>query len=344
MSVEPKELYYQDLVLEHNQQGTEGSNTMYEKHFSSSLIPAGSAAYDSQAFDSSYMSFTECLQGAMDYNSLATSFGLSPSSSEVFSSVEGNQKPVEGGDVGGGGGSETLATLNSSISSSSSEAGAEEDSGKSKKDRQVKAEEGGENSKKGNKDKKKGEKKQKEPRFAFMTKSEVDHLEDGYRWRKYGQKAVKNSPYPRSYYRCTTQKCTVKKRVERSFQDPTTVITTYEGQHNHPVPTSLRGNAAAGMFTPSLLATPTPLAAGSNFPQDLFLHMHHPHHHHIHNTLFTTQSTNTSAAASAAPPSIYSSYNNINNSLLNNQFLSPEYGLLQDIVPSMFHHKTHHQN
>ena len=30
-----------------------------------------------------------------------------------------------------------------------------------------------------------------------MTKSEVDHLEDGYRWRKYGQKAVKNSPYPR---------------------------------------------------------------------------------------------------------------------------------------------------
>lgn len=30
-----------------------------------------------------------------------------------------------------------------------------------------------------------------------MTKSEVDHLDDGYRWRKYGQKAVKNSPYPR---------------------------------------------------------------------------------------------------------------------------------------------------
>jgi len=43
----------------------------------------------------------------------------------------------------------------------------------------------------------KGEKRQRQPRFAFMTKSEVDHLEDGYRWRKYGQKAVKNSPYPR---------------------------------------------------------------------------------------------------------------------------------------------------
>ncbi|CAK9186184.1 unnamed protein product [Ilex paraguariensis] len=81
--------------------------------------------------------------------------------------------------------------------------------------------------------KKKGQKRIRQPRFAFMTKSEVDHLEDGYRWRKYGQKAVKNSPYPRSYYRCTNSKCTVKKRVERSSEDPTTVITTYEGQHCH---------------------------------------------------------------------------------------------------------------
>lgn len=37
----------------------------------------------------------------------------------------------------------------------------------------------------------------RQPRFAFMTKSEIDHLEDGYRWRKYGQKAVKNNNFPR---------------------------------------------------------------------------------------------------------------------------------------------------
>jgi len=48
----------------------------------------------------------------------------------------------------------------------------------------------------------KGEKRPRQPRFAFMTKSEVDHLEDGYRWRKYGQKAVKNSPFPRYVYTC----------------------------------------------------------------------------------------------------------------------------------------------
>lgn len=46
---------------------------------------------------------------------------------------------------------------------------------------------------------KKGEKRRREERYAFMTKSEIDHLEDGYRWRKYGQKSVKNSPFPRSF-------------------------------------------------------------------------------------------------------------------------------------------------
>ncbi|KAI3730716.1 hypothetical protein L1987_61891 [Smallanthus sonchifolius] len=85
----------------------------------------------------------------------------------------------------------------------------------------------------GGKIKKKGLKRIRQQRVAFITKSEIDHLEDGYRWRKYGQKAVKNSPFPRSYYRCTNSKCTVKKRVERSSTDPTTVITTYEGQHCH---------------------------------------------------------------------------------------------------------------
>ncbi|KAI5074540.1 hypothetical protein GOP47_0010501 [Adiantum capillus-veneris] len=66
------------------------------------------------------------------------------------------------------------------------------------------------------KQRRKGQKRVREARVALLTKSEVEHLEDGYRWRKYGQKAVKNSPHPRSYYRCTNSKCSVKKRVERS--------------------------------------------------------------------------------------------------------------------------------
>ncbi|XP_047318089.1 probable WRKY transcription factor 48 [Impatiens glandulifera] len=97
------------------------------------------------------------------------------------------------------------------------------------------------------KPKKKKQKTEREPRFAFMTKSEVDQLDDGYRWRKYGQKAVKNSPYPRSYYRCTFASCGVKKRVERSSDDPSIVITTYEGTHKHPCPVTQRG-INIGMF------------------------------------------------------------------------------------------------
>ncbi|XVF48718.1 hypothetical protein PTKIN_Ptkin03bG0212000 [Pterospermum kingtungense] len=70
-------------------------------------------------------------------------------------------------------------------------------------------------------------------RYAFKTKSEVEILDDGYRWRKYGKKMVKNSPNPRNYYRCCVEGCPVKKRVERDKEDPSYVITTYDGIHNH---------------------------------------------------------------------------------------------------------------
>ncbi|PKU79292.1 putative WRKY transcription factor 43 [Dendrobium catenatum] len=77
-------------------------------------------------------------------------------------------------------------------------------------------------------------KKVSRPRFAFQTRSANDILDDGYRWRKYGQKAVKNSIHPRSYYRCTHHTCNVKKQVQRLSKDTSIVVTTYEGVHNHP--------------------------------------------------------------------------------------------------------------
>ncbi|XP_062230952.1 probable WRKY transcription factor 50 [Phragmites australis] len=70
-------------------------------------------------------------------------------------------------------------------------------------------------------------------RIGFRTRSEVEILDDGFKWRKYGKKAVKNSPNPRNYYRCSAEGCGVKKRVERDRDDPRYVITTYDGVHNH---------------------------------------------------------------------------------------------------------------
>lgn len=57
--------------------------------------------------------------------------------------------------------------------------------------------------------------------------------EDGYNWRKYGQKHVKGNEFIRSYYRCTHPNCQVKKQLERSHDGQITDI-IYFGKHNHP--------------------------------------------------------------------------------------------------------------
>lgn len=59
--------------------------------------------------------------------------------------------------------------------------------------------------------------------------------DDGYNWRKYGQKAVKGGKYPRSYYKCTLN-CPVRKNVEHSA-DGQIIKIVYRGQHCHEPPT-----------------------------------------------------------------------------------------------------------
>ncbi|KAL5574099.1 hypothetical protein UlMin_023696, partial [Ulmus minor] len=80
------------------------------------------------------------------------------------------------------------------------------------------------------------------PRVAFLTISEIDILDDGYKWRKYGMKEIKGNPHPRSYYRCASSGCDVRKRVERDSTDAKFVITAYEGSHNHDGPAA--GNSS----------------------------------------------------------------------------------------------------
>lgn len=72
-----------------------------------------------------------------------------------------------------------------------------------------------------------------------------DLFSDVWAWRKYGQKPIKGSPYPRSYYRCSSSKgCSARKQVERSCSNPETFIITYTAEHNHVHPT--RRNSLAG--------------------------------------------------------------------------------------------------
>ena len=78
--------------------------------------------------------------------------------------------------------------------------------------------------------------------------------EDGYNWRKYGQKHVKGSEFPRSYYKCTHPNCEVKKLFERSH-DGQIVEIIYKGTHDHPKPQPSR-RYASGSTLPVLEERP----------------------------------------------------------------------------------------
>ncbi|KAL3503703.1 hypothetical protein ACH5RR_038152 [Cinchona calisaya] len=116
----------------------------------------------------------------------------------------------------------------------------------------------------------------REPRVVVQTTSEVDILDDGYRWRKYGQKVVKGNPNPRSYYKCTSAGCSVRKHVERASHDLKSVITTYEGKHNHDVPAA-RNSSHVNSGIAGNLATQAGAAIQG--------HVHRPEPSQLHNSM-----------------------------------------------------------
>ncbi|KAK8916761.1 putative WRKY transcription factor 4 [Platanthera zijinensis] len=84
---------------------------------------------------------------------------------------------------------------------------------------------------------------QKSPSAFTVMKTTSD---DGYNWRKYGQKQVKSTDRARSYYRCTNANCIAKKKVERCPDGRVTEV-VYRGQHNHEQPLKARLSKDKGL-------------------------------------------------------------------------------------------------
>ncbi|CAN4077172.1 unnamed protein product [Withania somnifera] len=82
--------------------------------------------------------------------------------------------------------------------------------------------------------KKRKSKMRKVIRVPAISSKTADIPSDEYSWRKYGQKPIKGSPYPRGYYRCSSVRgCPARKHVERATDDPAMLIVTYDGEHRH---------------------------------------------------------------------------------------------------------------
>ncbi|KAI4333829.1 hypothetical protein L6164_018590 [Bauhinia variegata] len=95
------------------------------------------------------------------------------------------------------------------------------------------------------------------------SKGETPPPADSWAWRKYGQKPIKGSPYPRGYYRCSSSKgCPARKQVERCREDPTKLTVNYANEHNHSMPIG-KSHSSSAATDATAAATPTTSSDGA---------------------------------------------------------------------------------
>ncbi|KAL1205578.1 putative WRKY transcription factor 40 [Cardamine amara subsp. amara] len=106
--------------------------------------------------------------------------------------------------------------------------------------------------------------KEKVSRVYYKTEASDTTLvvKDGYQWRKYGQKVTRDNPSPRAYFKCAcAPSCSVKKKVQRSVEDQSVLVATYEGEHNHPMPSQVDSNNGLNRYISLGGSAPTSAAA-----------------------------------------------------------------------------------
>ncbi|XP_058774067.1 probable WRKY transcription factor 40 [Vicia villosa] len=115
--------------------------------------------------------------------------------------------------------------------------------------------------------------KAKVSRVYFKTEPSDSSLivKDGYQWRKYGQKVTRDNPSPRAYFKCSfAPSCIVKKKVQRSVDDPSVTVATYEGEHNHPYPSQMEptNNRCRNQTNSAVTASSGPAAPSTTVTLD----------------------------------------------------------------------------
>ena len=120
----------------------------------------------------------------------------------------------------------------------------------------------------------------------------------------------------------------MKKRVERSSDDPTIVVTTYEGQHIHPCPITPRGSIGIAPDPSSFGAASAPSFV---VPQPQYLHHQQQVQPYIYNSSPSLNITTTSSSFNSSFPAFLRERRFSPNSSASSL---RDHGLLQDIVPT----------
>lgn len=136
----------------------------------------------------------------------------------------------------------------------------------------------------------------------------------------------------------------MKKRVERSSDDPTTVVTTYEGQHIHPSPATPRGSIgiapmdSGSGFISSVAATASVVPFGVPQMQPPYQQQQHSYIYSSPPSLNMISSSNSTGfnSPNSLAAFVQERRNNINGYVPSsaNSSLLRDHGLLEDIVPT----------